>query len=214
VAAGAGSNGIAIYNGASGTISTNSIINVNEPVSFPNIFGAGFGILIECAQGVTVSGNTIGDTQVGVFIESGSGCTTGNGDANTITMNKISQTHIFDAVYVCGNYNLVQSNTINGTSEGAIRIDGTCNPGVSGYNNNFSKNTVNEACMTSLVDPSLFGANTIGSNTSYNVSFDIFYDTVLPAGYCSFYGAPSTPVQGAKGASGGRRWLVPPATPR
>ncbi len=213
VAAGAGSNGIAIYNGASGTISGNSIVNVNEAVSFPNIGGAGFGILIQCSQGVIVSGNTISDIQVGVFVNSGSGCTTGNGDANTIIMNKISQTHIFDALYVCGNYNLVQSNTMNGTSEAAIRLDGTCNPGVSGYFNNFSKNTVNEACTPSLVDPNVAGSNTIGSNTTYNVSFDTLLGTVLPAGFCSAAGAPAIPEHGPKGASG-RRWLVPPSSPR
>lgn len=214
VATGAGSNGVAIYFGASGTISNNSIVNINEPVSFPNLNGAGFGILIECSQGVIISGNTIGDTQVGVDVQSSSACTTGNGDANTITNNKISQTHIFDAVYVCGNYNLVQSNTINGTSEAAIRLDGTCNPGVSGINNNFSKNTVNEACTTSLVDPSLSGANTIGSNTTFNVSFDNLSGTVLAAGFCSSAGAPQIARRGTTVMPTSRRWLVPPTSPR
>jgi len=52
---------------------------------------------------------SVGDTQVGVFIDSNSFCTTGNGDANTIIKNTISQTRISDAIYVCGNYNLVQN---------------------------------------------------------------------------------------------------------
>jgi hypothetical protein len=187
---------------------------VNEPVSFPNIFGAGFGILVECSQGVTISGNTIGDTQVGMFVDSNSFCTTGNGDANTIIKNTISQTHIFDAIYVCGNYNLVQNNTINSTSEAAIRLDDTCNPGVSGFFNNFSSNTVNEACTTSLVDPNVSGANTIGSNISYSVPFDTLSGTVLPAGFCSYAGSPAIPVHEVRGGSGGRQRLVPPSSPR
>ena len=192
---GPASNGVAIWFGASGIVSGNSIINVLEPVSYPNIFGGGFGIIVECSQGVTISGNSIGDTQTGIFVYSAPGCKTGNGDGNTISRNIISQTHIFDALYVCGNYNLVQNNTINSTSEGAINIDTSCNPGVSGYFNNFSGNTVNEACTTALVNPALIGQNTIGSNSTYNVSDDMLSGSIpLAAGTCS--NAPSGPIRG------------------
>jgi hypothetical protein len=203
-------NGIAIWFGASGTITGNSLINVLEPVSFPNLGGAGFGIIVQCSQGVTISGNTIGDTQAGITVYSGSSCPSlgfGNGDANTIVKNTISQTHIFDAVYVCGNFNLVQGNTINSTSEAAIRIDDSCNPGVSGFFNTFSSNTVNEACTTSLVDPAVLSANTIGSNTSYNVAFDQLVGTVLAAGFCTSSGAPAFALH-SRGIGSGRR--VPP----
>ena len=202
-------NGIAVWFGASGTITANSIINVLEPISFPNLFGAGFGIVVQCSQGVTISGNTIGDTQVGIDVGTFF-CTssTGNGDANTITKNTISQTHIFDAIYVCGNFNLVQGNIINSTSEAAIRIDDSCNPGVSGFFNTFASNTVDEACATSLVDPAVAGQNTIGSNTAYNVSFDQLSGTVLPAGFCSASGAPASPI--AKGRVVNSRRSVPP----
>jgi hypothetical protein len=200
-------NGIAVWFGASGTITGNSIINVLEPITYPNLFGAGYGIIVQCSQGVTASGNTIGDTQAGITVYSGSVCPSrgyGNGDSNTFVKNTISQTHIFDAIYVCGNYNLVQGNIINGTSEAAVRFDGSCNPGISGYNNTFSSNTVNEACAVSLVDPFLAGLNTIGSNTSYNVSFDQLSGTVLPAGFCSSSGAPAAPVRSRGLVSGGR----------
>jgi len=185
-------NGIALWFGGTGTVTSNSIINIIEPISYPNLGGAGYGIIVQCSQGVTASANTIGDTQAGIVVSS-TACTseTGNGDANTFLHNTISQTHIFDAVYVCGNYNLVQTNTINSTSEAAIRLDSQCNPGVSGTNNTFSGNTVNEACTTSLVDPAIAGLNTIGSNTSYNISFDQLAGTVLPAGYCSSFGSPA-----------------------
>ena len=187
------SNGIALWFGGTGTVSNNSIINVLEPVAFPNQFFAGFGIIIQCSQGVTASNNTIGDTQTGVVISSEfCSAQTGNGDSNTIIRNTISQTHIFDAVYVCGNNNLVQSNVINSTSEAALRIDDTCNPGVSGFNNNFSSNTVDEACTTSLLDPAVDGSNTIGSNTTYNVAYSQLSGTILPAGFCSGSGAPAT----------------------
>jgi hypothetical protein len=188
-------NGIAVWFGASGNITGNSIINILEPIAFPNFFGAGYGVIIQCSQGVTVSGNTIGDTQAGITVYSGSVCPSrgyGNGDANTITKNTISQTHIFDAIYVCGNFNLVQGNTINSTSEAAIRLDDSCNPGISGISNTFSSNVVNEACTTSLVDPVVVGANTIGSNTTYNVAFDQLVGTVLSPGFCIASGAPTS----------------------
>lgn len=185
-------NGIALWFGGTGTVSSNSIINVIEPISFPNLGGAGYGVIVQCSQGVTISGNTIGDTQGGIVVSSSScNSTTGNGDANTILRNIISQTHIFDAVYVCGNFNLVESNTINSTSEAAVRLDDTCNPGVSGFNNTVSANTVDEACTTSLVDPAVAGANTIGSNISYNVAFDTLSGTILSSGFCGASGAPA-----------------------
>ncbi len=188
------SNGIAVWLGATGTITSNSIINVLEPVAYPNLFGAGYGIIVECSQGVTATSNQIGDTQAGIVVSSASSCPElgyGNGDANTFSHNTISQTHIFDAVYVCGNFNLVQSNTINGTSEAAVRFDDSCNPGVSGFNNTFISNTVNEACVTSLIDPAVAGSNTIGSNSTFNVSFDQLSGTVLTSGFCSASGAPA-----------------------
>jgi len=186
-------NGVAIWFGATGTVTSNSIINVLEPVTYPNQFGAGYGIIVQCSQGVTISANVIGDTQSGIVVTT-SFCTaeSGNGDSNTIQTNKISQTHIFDAVYVCGDYNLVQGNTLNSTSEAGIRFDSTCAaPGVSGYNNTFSANTVNEACMASLVDPAVVGANTIGSNSSYNVAYDQLLGTVQTGGFCTGAQAPA-----------------------
>jgi hypothetical protein len=203
---GPASNGIAVWFGASGTITGNSIINVLEPVSFPNLGGGGFGIIVECSQGVTATGNTIGDTQAAITVYSFSTCPSlgyGNGDGNTFVKNTISQTHIFDAFYICGNYNLVQGNTINSTSEAAVRIDDSCNVGTSGFFNTVSGNTVDEACATTLVDPAVVGSNTIGSNTTYNVAFDQLVGTVLTAGECSAAGAPA--VVGGLSSAGGRR---------
>jgi hypothetical protein len=185
-------NGVAIWFGASGTVTGNSIINVLEPVTYPNQFSAGYGVIVQCSQGVTISGNTIGDTQAGIVVSSWyCSAESGNGDDNTIQGNKISQTHIFDAVYVCGNYNLVQSNTLNSTSEAAIRFDSTCDSGASGYNNQFSGNTVTEACMTSLVDPAVAGANTIGSNSSFGVAYDQVFGTVQASPFCTGAQAPA-----------------------
>ena len=189
-------NGIALWFGGTGTVTANSITNIIEPILYPNLFGAGYGVIVQCSQGVTISGNTIADTQNAINVSS-SFCNseTGNGDANTIYKNTISQTHIFDAVYVCGNYNLVQGNIINSSSEAAIRLDDSCNPYVSGFFNTFTSNTVNEACTTSLVDPIVAGANTIGSNITYNVAYDQLSGTVLTAGFCSSSGAPAVARQ-------------------
>ncbi len=195
-ATGNGSNGIAITGGANGTVTANTITNIIEPVSFPNIGGAGFGALIQCSQGVLMSSNNVSNVQVGVYIEGGSFCTTGNADSNTITKNIFSQTHIFDGIYACGNYNLLQGNTFNSTSEAAVRIDSGCYPGVSGYFNTVSSNIINEACTPDLLDPAVAGSNTVGSNTSYNVSYDQLLGTTLPTGFCSSSGAPAAPTSG------------------
>lgn len=96
-------------------------------------------------------------------------------------------------------------------AEAGIRFDSECNPGVSGTNNTFSSNTVNEACATSLVDPAVTGLNSIGSNTSYNVSFDTLSGTVLTAGTCSSAGAPAV-VSDAAGSGLSRR--LPPTPVR
>jgi hypothetical protein len=206
-------NGIALWFGGTGTVTDNSIINVIEPISFPNFFNAGYGIIVQCSQGVTISGNTIGDTQAGIVVSSWY-CTSesGNGDGNTILKNTVSQTHIFDAVYVCGNFNLVKSNAIDSTSEAAIRFDDSCNTGISGFNNTFSGNTVNEACTTSLVDPAVVGSNTIGSNSTYNVAYDQLIGDVLSAGFCSGAGAPAVVKQLSRGMT--KRKLPPQIMPR
>ena len=192
---GPGGNGIRVDFGATATISGNTVANVIEPVSYPNFNGAGFGILVQCSQGVTVSGNNVADTQVGIVVDSAfCNGSSGNSDGNTVTGNKVSQTHLFDGVYVCGNYNLVQTNTIASASEAGINVDSQCNPpGVSGMFNNVSSNTVNEACSLTLQNPAVLGLNTIGSNTAFNVSFDQLSGAIpLGAGTCS--NAPASPV--------------------
>jgi hypothetical protein len=192
--AGPAGNGIAIWFGASGTVTGNNIINVNEPVAYPNFFGAGFGIIVQCSQGVNISGNTIGDTQTAIVLSSFfCSADTGNGDANTVSGNTISQTHLFDAVNVCGDFNLVEKNVISSTSEAAININSGCN-GFSGVSNDVNGNTVNEACTTTLLDPVIAGQNTIGSNKTASVVFDGITGTIpLAAGTCGK--APSISVR-------------------
>jgi len=193
-AAGPGGNGIRIDFGATATVTGNTVSNVNEPVSYPNLNGAGFGILVQCSQGVTLSGNTVADTQVGIVVDSAfCNGTSGNSDGNTVIANQVSQTHLFDAVYVCGNYNLVKKNIIASASEAGVNIDSSCQPpGVSGLFNNVNANTVNEACTLTLQDPAVVGSNTVGSNIGYSLSFDQLTGTIpLPAGTCS--NAPAAP---------------------
>ena len=195
-AAGPGGNGIRVDFGATATVTGNNIANVNEPISYPNFNGAGFGILVQCSQGVTVSGNTIADTQVGIVVDSVfCNTTSGNADGNTVTGNKVSQTHLFDGVYVCGNFNLVQANTIASASEAGMNIDGTCRPGTSGFFNTVQGNTTNEACTLTLQDPGVLDSNTVGSNVGYSLVADQLSGTIpLAAGICS--NAPAAPVSG------------------
>jgi hypothetical protein len=181
-----GANGILIAFAASATITSNSVSDVVTPISYPNFGAAGFGIAIQCSQGVTISGNDVGNTQGGIVVGSFfCNSTSGNADGNTIENNHVHGTHIFDAYYVCGNFNLFEGNAALSTSEAGIRLDGTCNPGTSGFFNTISGNTVNEACTTTLQDPAVASQNTVGSNRSSNVVFDNLFGTLLSGGTCA-----------------------------
>jgi hypothetical protein len=102
--------------------------------------------------------------------------TLGPADGGTVTGNRISATHIFDGIELCGSSNTVQSNMINGSDESAIHIDSSCGPVT---NNVVSGNTINEACTGILVGTAA-GPNSIGSNTFFNAR-----NTVLTADRCT-----------------------------
>jgi hypothetical protein len=157
-------NAIALNGGATGTVTGNTIANENWVDNvFPDFGGAAWGVLIGCTSGATVSGNTITDTQAGIVLN----CATSNN--NVISGNKIFNTKGYDAIYVAGNNNLVQKNTIMGAGEAGVHIDSSRGGGL---NNTITNNTITEACAGILTSPGL--TNTIKPNTFSGVYIATF----------------------------------------
>ena len=178
---GAAENSIQIGFGAAGSITGNTVgDDIWAPDTSSDSADAASGILVYASHGISVSKNTVGNTQFGIgFVTDPS---VGTADDGVITSNKIAATHIFDAIELCNNHNMVQGNTINGSDEAAIHVDSGCaNFGASGNTGSadtISSNLMNGACAGILIG-TLAGSNTIGTNTFFNTG-----NTVLIADQC------------------------------
>jgi nitrous oxidase accessory protein NosD len=172
---GAAENSIQIGFGAKGKISFNiAIDDIWAPDTISDSADAASGILVFASPGVTVSRNTVGNTQFGIaFI---SDPLSGPADGGTIIGNKVSATHIFDGIKLCSSSNTVHGNTVNGSDEAAIHMDSACGPVT---NNVVSGNTVNDACAGIMVGAAA-GSNSIGINEFLNTR-----NTVLTADRCT-----------------------------
>jgi Right handed beta helix region len=109
---------------------------------------AGAGILIYASTGITVSDNSVESAQYGIATVTDP--TYGRADNATIITNHIGGTQNFDAIDLCSNGNIAESNTIFGSqAQSGIHIDDECpGPGAtpSGINNTVKNNTINEPC--------------------------------------------------------------------
>lgn len=156
---GAAENGIEIAFGATGKITGNS---VSDFIYSPGGVGAS-GILLFDSGHVTITSNTVANTQGGIVIAE---TKPGNADLNTVTSNKVFGTHLFDGIDLCSDNNTVKSNTVNSSAEAGIHIDSGCTSGNAG--NVVTGNTINEACagiLTGLTPLS----NTFSPDTFFNV---------------------------------------------
>lgn len=172
---GAAENSIQIGFGAAGRISSNiAMDDIWAPDTMSDSGDAASGILVFASSGVTVSGNTVGNTQFGIALISDP--ISGPADGGTIKGNKVSATHIFDGIELCSSSNEVHGNTINGSEESAIHVDSACGQVA---NNEVSGNTLNDACAGIMVGTAA-GSNTIGSNVFFNTR-----NTVLTADQCT-----------------------------
>ncbi|PYJ08730.1 MAG: hypothetical protein DMF06_12015 [Verrucomicrobia bacterium] len=117
-------NGIQLAYGAKGTVESNSVINhVYSPATY-----SAAGILVYASGEVKVKKNNVGKSQVGVDFEANGG---------EVSENVISDTDDFDGVYVLGNNNKIENNTIFNSDESGAWVDGN--------NNTVKGNTINEA---------------------------------------------------------------------
>jgi hypothetical protein len=177
---GAANNGIQIGFGATGSIVKNTAIDdIWSPDTISDPSDAATGILVFASSNITVRSNTVGNTQFGIGIGT-DGSNHANG--NSITMNQISATRIFDGIDICGNNNTVHNNTIRGSDEAGIHIDSSCDDGgPTGQSNSIAQNKINSACVGILVGTSA-GSNTIGTNMFFNAGTAVLNgDQCLPS---------------------------------
>ena len=93
------------------------------------------------------------------------------GTSLTITKNELISTVDNDGIYVCGNSNLVQENTVRGSANAGIRLDNTAANSCTafGNSNTITKNTINGSCI-GVLEPTGTTGNVISPNTYDNVN--------------------------------------------
>lgn len=191
VTSGAAENSIEIAFGATGTVTSNTV--GSDEYSDPNV-GTGAGILVYQAAHVTVTKNTVSDTQTGIGVYPVSG---NDSDFASITNNLVSATHVFDGIDVCSSNNTITGNTVNGSDEAGVHLDSACT-GAS-TNNVVNNNTINGACAGFLVGT---GSGSVGTGNKYYSAATLVMsnsDTCTP---------PLWPQKPAKGHAGSK--LVKP----
>jgi hypothetical protein len=175
-------NGIQIGYGATASVTSNYVVDdiyINPPDCAP-CYGSS-GILIYGSAGVTVSSNTVESTQIGIVPVTESASLTANG--TTVKLNHVGGTQNYDAIDLCSDGNIAQSNVIYGSAESGIHVDGECPPST-GSSNTVTGNTINEACAGILLGTG--SSNTTAPNTFSNVT-----NTTLAGDTCTPLYGPS-----------------------
>ena len=132
-----------------------------------------------------MTGNTVESTQLA--IATAADPTYGLADSATIKSNKIGGTRNYDAIDLCSNSNIAESNVIYGSAQSGIHADDECpGPGSapSGNSNTIENNTINEACA-GILEGSGTG-NVFSPNTFSNVT-----NTLLAGDSCAPLAAPN-----------------------
>jgi len=181
-------NGIQLCCGATGTITSNSVID--DVYTGPS-YGASGILLYDTLENssLSVSSNIIGNTQLPVVLYTDESFGPKQyGDGVVVESNQIVGALDFDAIDICTNGNKVKSNTITNSWNSAVHLDSSCSisGNLTGNNNIAKNNTINESeCAGILVDSGTTG-NTTTPNTFYNVNYNVTNSTSS----CSF--APSS----------------------
>ncbi|HVO62986.1 MAG TPA: hypothetical protein VMT53_18800 [Terriglobales bacterium] len=160
-------NGIELaFGGAAGTIKSNTVI---DNYYTDQVSATSSDILLYDAKnsGATVSGNTVGNSNIAIAVVTDTPGTYGDG-AN-VTLNKIMGSSLFDGVDVCTNGNSVTKNSIFNSTQSGVHLDASC--GSTGSNNTVTGNTILEsACAGVLADTGTMN-NTTLPNAFYTVPF-------------------------------------------
>jgi parallel beta-helix repeat protein len=162
---GAAQNGIQIGFGATGKISTNTVID--NIYGDPTIAASADVLLYDAAAngGITVATNTLGNSQLPIGVFTDAPGTAESGDGVSITANKVFGTAVYDAIDVCTNGNTVKTNTVINSAESGVHLDASC--GGTGTGNTVSGNTFVESGCAGILDDT--GLNTTSPNTYFTV---------------------------------------------
>ncbi|OFW00425.1 MAG: hypothetical protein A3I61_04795 [Acidobacteria bacterium RIFCSPLOWO2_02_FULL_68_18] len=126
-------NGVQIGFGATGTITENRILElIYSPCTHPYEPGGGcdtgasFGVIVfDAGDGLQISSNTIGNTQVGVYIGGG---IIGPGTHGTeVVSNLVAATHVFHGIVIVGGGNTVNKNIITSSDGVGVFLSGDAN---------------------------------------------------------------------------------------
>lgn len=184
-----GQNGIQLSDGAAGKIQNNIVtddVYVNASDCFTDNTGcySATGILLYDSGGtsashVTISGNTVSNTQ-GAIVVVTDGIETA--DYNDVSSNKVTTnaaiivtgaTYLLDGIDLCSDHNTATSNTVFNSSASGVHLDSQCtepDSSASGASSTATNNTVNEACTGVLTGSS-------GSTASGTVTFNVVETT-------------------------------------
>jgi parallel beta-helix repeat protein len=171
-------NGIQVGYGGTGSVVNNRVADdISSEVSSE---GRGSGVLIYGSGNMTITGNSVANTQNGIAIMTDGGLTA---DDNTISNNVVSDTHLGDGIDLCSNHNSVISNIVYSSGEAGIHLDGGC--GATGNNNTVSNNSVIEACAGVLLGSgtgnSFPAVNPVANVTYTSLAGDVCTPTLLLA---------------------------------
>jgi hypothetical protein len=156
---GTNGNGLWISFATTGSITNNSISDALRTAD-----GTGYwGIIAECASNVTISGNTIGNTDTAIALDNPSGCPSGTGVGNNIITSNYAFDSRTEGMRACGSSNAIENNTFNDNGTAAIDFTQGCQS-----KNNFAIfNSINGACAAVLVGNDA-SANLSAPNTIFN----------------------------------------------
>ncbi len=192
-------NGIQVSDGATGSVRNNTVTDdvYISPSGGP--YYSATGILLydsgTVSAGVTISGNTVSNSQGGIVTY---GDSSGTADSNIITLNKVTTSPAagpfqLDGIDLCSNGNVATSNTVFNSSGAGVHIDSQCteSTGASGNYTLVGKNTINEACAGVLL------GNGTGNSVGGTGNLNIFYNVVqvTQAGDSCPAGPPGAPTR-------------------
>jgi nitrous oxidase accessory protein NosD len=145
-------NGVQIGFGAKGLAESNIITNhVYALCTSPEDCGAAStNILVNESNNITVNLNTVGTSNVNIYIVGNNGLANGN-----IVFNSV----VFDGIALAGNGNKATSNTITNSDEAAVFVDGDNNR----VESNKIKDTPIGVLKTDTSDGTVIAGNTFGN---------------------------------------------------
>lgn len=153
-----GSAAIIVFDDVVTTVSNNTV------AGNPNAFS---GVAVVGVHNAIVSRNHVGNDPYGITLYTFTGDP--SSDGNAITENEIFGSGT-DGIAACGDNNLIQRNTISGSTESGVNLvtGATFGAQCTSNNNTVTENSINGACTGVLVDPAASGNIVSDDNRMFN----------------------------------------------